>query len=162
MSEETLEPTWDYVYRPQWMRRAAWIAVGIVMAIHIIFGLLLNISYTGVNVNWSDKVALIGVGVVISCVILFLTRARLRVGPSGVGVLNMVSERFFTWDEVTGVEYPENWFCARLLFPHDEHIPVMAIQARDGDRAVTAMQEFRALGDKYAGPASKSSSPAVQ
>ncbi|MGB6040001.1 MAG: PH domain-containing protein, partial [Gordonia sp. (in: high G+C Gram-positive bacteria)] len=131
------------------MRRVAWIVIAIVMVIHIVFGLLLNISYTGVNIDWSDKLALIGVGVVISCVILFLTRARLRVGPQGIGVLNLVSERVFGWDEVVGVEYPENWFCARLLFPHDEHIPIMAIQARDGDRAVTAMQEVRRLGEKY-------------
>ncbi|MGB3697472.1 MAG: PH domain-containing protein [Gordonia sp. (in: high G+C Gram-positive bacteria)] len=141
---------WEYVYRPRWMKKAAWVAIGIVLVIHVTFGLLLNISYTGVNVDWFDKLSLIGVGVVICGVILFLTRARLRLGPDGVGVLNLVSERVFTWDEITGMEYPENWFCARLLFPSDEHIPVMAIQARDGDLAVTAMERFREFHHKYA------------
>ncbi|EGD56088.1 PH domain-containing protein [Gordonia neofelifaecis] len=147
---EDVPQDWEYVYRPRWMRIAAWVAVGVVMAIHLTFGLLLDVSYTGVNVEWSDKFALIGVGVLISCVILFLTRARLRLGPSGVGVLNLVSERVFAWDEVLGMEYPEKGFCARLLFPGDEHIPVMAVQARDGDLAVEAMSRFREFQQKYA------------
>lgn len=141
---------WDYVYKPRWMRRAAWVAIAIVMIIHVTFGLLLDVSYTGVNVEWSDKLSLIGVGVLISAVILYLTRARVRVGPRGIGVLNLVSERVFAWDEVLGLEYPEKGFCARLVFPGDEHIPVMAIQARDGDLAVAAMDRIRQAGAHYA------------
>ena len=145
---------WDYVYHPRWMKRAALVAIAIVMIIHVTFGLLLDISYTGVNVDWADKLSLIGVGVLISAVILYLTRARVRVGPQGVGVLNLVSERVFGWDEVIGLEYPEKGTWARLVFPNDEHIPVMAIQARDGDLAVEAMNRIRDLGAHYA-PAHK-------
>lgn len=150
----TSDRGWDYVYRPRWMLRAAWVAIVIVMIIHVTFGLLLDISYTGVNVDWSDKLSIIGVGVLISAVIVYLTRARVRVGPQGIGVLNLVSERVFGWDEVIGLEYPEKGFCARLVFPGDEHIPVMAIQARDGDLAVVAMNRIRELGAHYA-PAEK-------
>ncbi|ALG84756.1 PH domain-containing protein [Gordonia phthalatica] len=145
---------WEYVYRPRWMKRAALVAVAIVMIIHVTFGLLLDISYTGVNVDWADKLSLIGVGVLISAVILYLTRARIRVGPQGIGVLNLVSERVFGWDEVLGLEYPEKGSWARLVFPSDEHIPVMAIQARDGELAVDAMNRIRELGAHYA-PARK-------
>ncbi|KJR05145.1 PH domain-containing protein [Gordonia sihwensis] len=149
MTDAATDDTWEYVYRPRWMRIAAWVAVAVVMIIHLTFGLLLDISYTGVNVGWSDKVALIGVGVVISGAILFLTRARLRLGPEGVGVLNLVSERVFPWDQVLGLEYPEKGFCARLLFSGDEHIPVMAVQARDGDLAVDAMERYREFQTRY-------------
>ncbi|MBM7369109.1 PH domain-containing protein [Gordonia hydrophobica] len=148
---------WDYEYKPLWMKRAAWVAIAVVMIIHLTFGLLLDISYTGVNVGWSDKLSLIGVGVLISAVILYLTRARVRVGPRGVGVLNLVSERVFGWDEVLGLEYPEKGSWARLVFPNDEHIPVMAIQARDGDLAVAAMNRIREFGARYA-PAEQSGS----
>lgn len=141
---------WDFVYEPRWMKIVARIVCVVVLAIHLTFGLLLDVSYTGVNVGWSDKIALIGVGVLICAVILYLTRARLRVGPQGVGVRNMVGERLFAWDQVVGMAYPEKGFSARLLFPGDEHVPVLAVQARDGDTAVAAMQRFRELHAKYA------------
>ncbi|NLG46172.1 PH domain-containing protein [Gordonia sp. (in: high G+C Gram-positive bacteria)] len=141
--------TWEFVYKPRWMRQAAWVAIAVVMVIHLTFGFLLDITYTGVNIDWWDKFSLIGVGVLICAVILFLTRSRVRVGPDGIGVLNLVSERVFTWDQMIGLEYPEKGFCARLLFPGDEHIPVMAIQARDGDAAVAAMSRIREYGQKY-------------
>lgn len=142
--------TWDLVYRPAKIR---WIVAGaivVVLAIHITFGALLNISDTGVTVRLSDQLGLISIGIVIACLLLLFLRSRLRVGPEGVGVRNMVSERFYRWDEVVGLEYPEKAQFARLLLPHDEHIPVMAVQARDGHEAVEAMREFRTLRDRYA------------
>nr|WP_183373119.1 PH domain-containing protein [Gordonia humi] len=147
-AESALE--WDLVYTPRWLRRACYWAAGVVIAIHLIFGLLLGISYTGVGVGWSDKVGLIAVGVIIACVCLLPTRARLRVGPSGVGVRNLVSERVFPWTEVQGLEYPEKGYWAQLLLPYDEHVPVMAVGARDGERAVEAMTAFRDLQGRYA------------
>ncbi|WP_084638017.1 PH domain-containing protein [Gordonia shandongensis] len=144
------ELTWDYEYRPRWMNRAVAVACAIVMIIHITFGLLLDVSYTGVNVRWVDKAALICVGILICAVLVYLSRSRLRVGPAGVGVRNMVGERIFGWDQVIGMAYPEKGFCARLLFPGDEHVPVMAVQARDADLAVEAMGRFRDLYEQYA------------
>lgn len=149
-SSVPVDGEWEFVYRPRWMKRAAIVAIAIVMIIHVTFGLLLDVSYTGVNVDWADKLSLIGVGVLISAVIAYLTRARIRVGPQGIGVLNLVSERVFGWDDVLGLEYPEKGAWARLVFPGDEHIPVMAIQARDGDLAVAAMNRVRELGAHYA------------
>lgn len=141
---------WDFVYTPRWLRNACFAVAALVIVIHLVFGLLLNISYTGVGVGWSDKIGLIAVGLVIAGVVLLPTRARLRVGPSGVGVRNLVSERVWGWDQVRGVEYPEKGYWAQLLLPQDEHVPVMAIGARDGERAVAAMERVRELQGQYA------------
>lgn len=141
---------WEYVYRPKAIWRPVLIAIVVVLAIHLTFGLLLDVSYTVLNVRWVDKAALIGVGVVICGALMLFTRSRLRLGPQGVGVRNLVGERVYAWDDVVGLSYPEKSQWARLLFPYDEHIPVMAIQARDGDAAVEAMRSFRELQEKYA------------
>lgn len=140
---------WEYEYRPKAVRRLVAIAIVVVIAIHVTFGLLLDYSYTGVNIDWADKLSLIGVGVVICGALALLVRPRIRVGPRGVGVLNLVTERVYGWDDVVGMDYPDKAQWARLLFPYDEHIPVMAIQARDGDAAVTAMRRFRQVQEKY-------------
>ena len=146
---ESPDSEWDYVYRPRWIRKAAWAAILVVMIIHVTFGLLLDVSYTGVSIGWWDKLGLVAMGLVISGAILYLTRYRLRVGPQGVGVRNLVSERVFGWDQVRGLEYPEKGASAKLLLPYDEHVPVLAVQARDGDAAVAAMQRFRELYAQY-------------
>ncbi|WP_235831565.1 PH domain-containing protein [Gordonia zhaorongruii] len=148
--------TWELVYTPRWLRLAAIWTVILIMAIHLTFGLLLDVSYTGVGIGWADKIGLIAVGAVISGAVLLVFRARLRVGPDGVAVRNLVSERLFDWDVVRGLEYPAKGFSAQLLLPDDEHIPVLAVQARDGDAAVAAMTEFRSLHAKHSasvGPA---------
>lgn len=144
------EDRWDYVYRPTAIRRIVAVAIVVVIAIHVTFGLLLTWRDTGVaRVGWEDQLAIILIGVVISGVLLLFTRSRLRVGPQGIGVLNLVTERVYGWDAVIGMSYPEKAQWARLLFPHDEHIPVMAVQARDGDAAVTAMRAVRELRKQY-------------
>lgn len=144
---------WDLVYRPRAIVKIVIAVIAVVIAIHVTFGLLLTISYTGANVGWADQISLIGIGVVISAALLLFTRSRLRVGPRGVGVRNLVSERLYEWDSVQGLSYPEKAQWARLLFAYDEHIPVMAVQARDGTAAVEAMRSFRQLREKYAPPA---------
>ncbi len=142
--------TFSYSYRPRWMPRVAVLAAIIALAIHVTFGALLTISNTGPDVGLPDQLAIAFIGVLVAGAILLFTRARLRVGPSGVGVRNLVSERIFGWDEVRGLAYPEGKFCARLLLPSDEHIPVLAVQARDRDRAVIAMERFRELESEFA------------
>lgn len=141
--------TWDLVYRPRYGPRLAVIVAVVILAIHITFGALLTISDTGVHVGLSDQIAIGLIGLVEAGAVLLFTRSRLRVGPAGVGVRNLVSERVFGWDEVLGLTYPDKSFWARLLLPSDEHIPVFAVQARDRDRAVEAMNDFRALFNRY-------------
>ncbi|MDS1113665.1 PH domain-containing protein [Gordonia westfalica] len=145
-------PRWDLVYRPRKLPRWAIAAAVVIMAIHITFGLLLTIEDVGVrNLGGSDQVAIILIGVLFTGAALLFTRPRLRVGPEGVEVRNLVPTRLFTWDQVLGLTYPEKGYGAWLLFPSDEHITVLAVQAGDGPQAVEAMARFRELEERYRG-----------
>ncbi|GAB18203.1 hypothetical protein GOEFS_049_00240 [Gordonia effusa NBRC 100432] len=151
-SESTEQSSeWTYVYRPRLMPRVAAVVAVVVVVIHVVFAALLTIENTGPDVGLSDQIGIGLVGVVEGCAIMLLARARLRLGPQGIGVRNILSEQFFRWDAVEGLVYPEGKFCARLLLPSDEHIPVLAVQARDGERAVAAMERFRDSETEYAG-----------
>ncbi|MDL9935807.1 PH domain-containing protein [Gordonia sp. ABSL1-1] len=134
------------------MRWYAVAAAIVTLAIHITFGALLTIRDTGVaRVGTPDQIALVLVGVVICGAILLFLRPRLRVGAAGVEVRNLVSERIFGWDEVRGLTYPDRGFGGQLELPHDEHVPVLAVQAGDGDRAVEAMNRYREIEERYRG-----------
>ncbi|MFT4125155.1 MAG: PH domain-containing protein [Gordonia sp. (in: high G+C Gram-positive bacteria)] len=148
---ETRKPEvrWDLEYRSRRLRTLAIVAAIVVLAIHITFGLLLTISDTGPHIGWGDQAAIIGIGVVIAGAVLTLTRPRVRVGPAGVSVRNLATERCFGWDQVCGLTYPDRGFGGQLEFPADEHIPVLAIQAADGDLAIAAMERYRELALRY-------------
>jgi hypothetical protein len=144
------DEVWDLVYRPHRMPMYAVAAAVVVLIIHIVFGVLLTISDTGPrNIGTSDQAAIVIIGVVICGAILLFTRPRLRVGPAGVAVRNLATERVFDWDTVVGLTYPDRGFGAQLELPADEHVPVLAVQAGDGDRAVEAMNRYRELEERY-------------
>lgn len=140
---------WQLVYRPRKSPRYAIVAAAAIIIVFIVIAALLRVSDTGAYFRTSDQVAMALIGCVIGGSLLTLTRARIRVGAEGVAVRNMLQERIFDWSIVRGVWYPDGANWARLELPDDEHIPVLAIQANDGEKAITAMNEFRALRDRY-------------
>lgn len=150
VTDEKSTAGWDLEYRS---RRLAVVGVAVavvVLIIHVTFGLLLTISNTGPdNIGWSDQVAIISIGLVVAGVAMLLTRPRLRVGARGISVRNLATERLFTWDQIRGLTYPDKGFGGQLELPADEHIPVLAIQAGDGDRAIAAMERYREIERRY-------------
>lgn len=97
----------------------------------------------------SDQVAIALLGAIIGCVVLLFARPRLKIGPTGVAVRNLIGFKVIPWSEALGVSFPVGARWARLDLPDDEYIPVMAIQAIDKGRAVEAMDEVRDLIDRY-------------
>jgi hypothetical protein len=81
--------------------------------------------------------------------LLLFARPRLRVGPAGLSVRNLVGDRLVRWSEVVGVSFPAGRRWARIDLPDDEYIPLMAIQAVDKERAVDAMDTVRSLLARY-------------
>ena len=97
----------------------------------------------------ADQVALALLGLVLAGAVLLLARPRLRVGPAGLSVRNLLGDRLIPWSEAVGVSFPVGSRWARVDLPDDEYVPVMAIQAVDKDRAVDAMDTVRRLLKVY-------------
>ncbi len=140
---------WDVEIRPRLTPYFAYAAAVVILAGHIAIGALLKIASTGVIFQTADQVAFVVLGVVLACAVLLFTRPRLRVGADGVAVRNLLSYRLIPWSDVVDVSFPLGARWARVDLPHDEYVPVLAIQAVDKGRAVEAMDSVRALLERY-------------
>jgi len=143
------ENVWDVEVRPHLMPLFAYAAAFVIAAAHILVGLLLKIRSSGVIFQTADQVALGVLGLVIAGLVLLFARPRLRVGPAGLAVRNLLGYRLIRWSEVVGVSFPSGSRWARVDLPDDEYIPLMAIQAVDKQRAVDAMDTVRSLLARY-------------
>ncbi|CAM3072710.1 PH domain-containing protein [Prescottella defluvii] len=142
---------WEFEVRSKKSPRYAWIVAGVLVLVHVTLGVLLRTSATGVYFRVVDQFAMAGIGILLAGGVLMLTRPRLRVGPRGIAVRNILGERVVDWDLDQGLSFPDGAPWARVELPDDEYVPVMAIQANDGEYAVRAVRRFRELEAKYTG-----------
>ncbi|GFG76112.1 PH domain-containing protein [Mycobacterium botniense] len=140
---------WDAEIRPYLTPYFAYGAAFVIAAAHIAVGALLKAKSTGVVFQTADQVAIGALGIVIAGLVLLLARPRLRVGPAGLSVRNLVGYRLIPWSAVVDVSFPDGARWARIDLPGDEYIPVLAIQAVDKNRAVDAMNTVRASLLRY-------------
>jgi hypothetical protein len=140
---------WDVEVRPHRTLLFVYAAAFLIAAIHIVVGLLLKMKSSGVIFQTADQVAMAVLGLIIAGGVLLFARPRLRVGPPGISVRNLLGYKLIPWSEVVGVSFPAGHRWARIDLPDDEYIPVMAILAVDKDRAVDAMDTVRSLLARY-------------
>jgi hypothetical protein len=141
--------------RPRRIAIYAAIAATLVVGAMIVVGLLLRDTNEGVEFRTSDQVGLIGVGLILGGLIMTAARPRLRVDRNGLWVRNVLGDQFTPWALVVRIAYPQGANWAQLMMPDDETKPIMAIQAMDRGRAVTALEAVRELQAKYAPPQPK-------
>ncbi len=141
--------SWDIEVRPHLTPIFAYGAALLILAAHVVVGVLLKLSSTGVIFRTADQVAIAMLGAVIAGFVCLFARPRLRIGPTGVAVRNLFGYRTFPWSDVVGVSFHPGARWARLDLPDDEYVPVMAIQAVDKMRAVESMERVRALVQRY-------------
>lgn len=147
MSRSTGE--WDVVLRPRRTPLFAYVVAFVIATAGIVVGFLFNLRYTGAIIQPADQVAVASLGLIIAAAVLLLALPRIRIGPTGIAVRNVVLERLVPWNEVVGVSFPEGSRWARIDIADYEYVPVLAIQAVDGERAVDAMDTLRSLLAKY-------------
>ena len=140
---------WDVELRPHRTPPFIYAAAFLIAAAHIAVGLLLKIKSSGVIFHTSDQVAIAVLGLVIAGAVLLFARPRLRVGPTGLAIRNLLGYRLIRWPDVVGVSFPAGSRWARIDLPDDEYVPLMAIQVVDGERAVDAMDTVRSLLARY-------------
>lgn len=143
---------WELQVRPHLTPYFAYGAAVVILAAHVVIGVMLKASSTGVVFQTADQVAMVGLGVVIAGVVLLFARPRLRAGSSGLAVRNMLGEKVIAWPDVLDVSFPAGARWARVDLADDEYIPLMAIQAVDKERAVAAMDKVRELLSRYRPP----------
>ncbi|WP_293310939.1 PH domain-containing protein [Mycolicibacterium sp.] len=140
---------WDAVIRPRLMPRLAIAGAVLMVLAGIGVAWTLLDDSTGPALRSADQWAMLLLAVVLAGVILLLTRPRLRIGPAGLGVRNVLEERVIPWNQVVGISFPKRW--ARVELPGYEYVPVVAVQSVDRDRAVAAMDTLREAMDRYSG-----------
>lgn len=145
----TTDSDWDVVLRPRLTPFVAYIAAAIVATAGIVVGLLLKIRYTGAIIQTADQVSMAVLGVILAAAILLLATPRVRVGPAGIGVRNILTERVVPWRDVVDVSFPQGARWARVDLADYEYVPVLAVQSVDGERAVASMDTLRMLLVKY-------------
>lgn len=143
------DPACDLEVKPHLTPYFAYGAAFLIAAAHIAVGFLLKVGSSGVIFRTADQVAIGVLGVIIGCLVLMFARPRLRVGPDGLSVRNLLGYRLIPWSEVVDVSFPKGARWARVDLPDDEYVPLMAIQSVDKERAVDAMDAVRALVARY-------------
>lgn len=131
--------------RPRRVRFVAIACAVFFVVVFTIIGLLLKKSSTGVLFKTSDQLAMIGIGIALAAATLVITRPAVRADDDGIAVRNLLGWQRYDWDLVRQLSFPDKAWWARLELPEDEYVPVMAIQAFDGVRAVESMRELRRL-----------------
>lgn len=149
MSGKPDQDTWDARLRPHLTPYAAYAAAAILVVAHVVIALLLKFGSTGVIFQTSDQIAMVALGVVLAGLVLLFARPRLRVGPAGLSVRNVLGDRLVPWGDVVGVSFPPGARWARIDLADDEYVPLMAIQSVDKERAVAAMDTVRSLVQRY-------------
>jgi hypothetical protein len=151
MTSPSTTEGWDAEFRPRVVPRAA-IAVGGFIAVSGIVLSAFNERSSGAFMRTVDQVAWAGVAVLLAAAIVaVLTRPRLRVGPAGLAVRNVLEDRLIPWSEVVDIYFPRGKRWPRVELEAYEYVPVLAIQSADGDRAVDAMDTLRELMARYRG-----------
>lgn len=133
------------VIRPLRVRWVAWICAVALFSVMLTVALVLRSVSTGVYFRTADQVAMVLLGLLLSLGVLSLTLARVRAGEDTVEVRNLLVTRELPWSAVVEVSFPHGARWARLELPDDEYLPLSAIQLVDGERAVAAIRQLRAL-----------------
>ena len=147
---QTSSTPWEYEATSPYLRKVAIIWIILVMAAHLFMGFTVGLSFTGATVTTIDKFAFPGVGVVISILSwLALTRPRLRANSDGVEIRNILGTRFYPWQVIYGLSFPEGSRMARIELPDFEYVPVWALQSGDKQNVITKVRSFRDLEARY-------------
>ncbi|HKN96136.1 MAG TPA: PH domain-containing protein [Pseudonocardiaceae bacterium] len=150
MSTTETEAAGTLVVRP---RKVRFFVIPVAVALLVVFvvvAALLKHGSTGVRFDTADQFSLAAIGVVLALGTLVFVRPRVVANAEGVHVRNALWGQTVPWSIIKAVSFPDGAPWARLELPADEYVPIVAIQATDGERAVLAIRELRALHRRYA------------
>lgn len=146
----TSNKPWELTVSSPFLKKVAIAAVLVCMAWHIFMGVTVGLEYTGAAVTTIDRWAYPLVGVILSVLLwLIFTRPRVRANSDGVEVRNIVGTRFYPWQVIYGLSFPEGEKMARLELPEFEYVTLWAFQSADKAKVIRSVRQFRELEAKY-------------
>lgn len=99
----------------------------------------------GVEIETADRIGIFVFGVAVAGLVLIFTRPRMTADATGVHVRNLLRSAYVTWPVVEAVRFGPSSSWAILVLRDDDTLPVMAVQANDGDYARETVAELRRL-----------------
>ena len=135
------------VVRPRKLLLVARFAAALVAVSFTALAVALTSGSGGQTFHLSDQLAMVGLGLLMAGAILLLTRPRIEADTTGIWVRNVAGAKAVPWQVVRGIILLDGSPWASLELHDDDQIPLMAIQANDGARAVDAVLALRRLLD---------------
>ncbi|MBB6121472.1 PH domain-containing protein [Nocardiopsis algeriensis] len=140
MDDASKRPVPPRTWRPRAMR---WVAYGLALLIVATLAVLAAL----LPENWSatDRVMLVGMGLLIAAGLHLMARPRLVAGEDSVTVVNSIRTHVLSWAEIVDIRMPvgEPWPSVDLS--DGTTLAVMGIQSADGETARRGVEEFRDL-----------------
>jgi len=133
--------------RPIRIRRVCWVLAPIVVIVFVVLGLALSgpISEGRAVFQASDRVAMMGLGVLAALAILAFTRPKVTADGARIKIQNVIGGYDLPWQVVRAVRFDRGSPWLTLELHDDDVIAVMAVQAADRERAVDGARALREL-----------------
>ena len=131
---------------PRRMRLLCAAVAAVVIAVMAYVALTLpSTTNTVVAYGTADQFAMLGIGLVLAAGIASLGRSRVDADAAGIRFRNIAIQHQLPWSAVRAVAFDRTSAWASLVLENDDEVALLAIQAVDGERAVTAVEGLRAL-----------------
>lgn len=140
----TATPELPVVWRPHRGRLVTHGFAVLVLVVVVVLAIVLPHPF-----GLADRIGFLVMGAAIAGVLYLLGRCRLRADADGLTVVNVLRTTELEWPEVLGATLNVGDPWVMLDLDDGETLPAMGIQAADGDRARTAVDQLRALISTY-------------
>jgi Bacterial PH domain len=131
--------------RPVRLRRLCVVLAALIVVVFVFIAILLRGADTGANFGLADQISVFGIGVVVAAGILVLARPTLEADERELRVRNVIGRHTLPWSAVRAVLFRDNRPWAAVELVNDDELPLMAVQAADGERTVTVVRTLREL-----------------
>jgi hypothetical protein len=131
--------------RPVRLRRLCVVLAVLIVVVFAFVALLLRSADTGASFGVADQVSVFGVGLAVAAGILVLARPTLEADERELRIRNVIGRHVLPWTAVRAVLFRDNRPWAAVELVNDDELPLMAVQAADGDRTVAAVRTLREL-----------------
>ncbi|MGI8536550.1 MAG: PH domain-containing protein [Mycobacteriales bacterium] len=134
------------VVRPRVLTRVCWVIAVTVVVLFGVIAVALGGGPAGdAQFRLLDQLAFFGLGILIALGPLAFTRARVEADATGIRVRNAWGEKALPWQVVRAVQLVDGTPWATLDLHDDDTVSLLAVQAGDGESAVQAVLDLRAL-----------------